>query len=787
VNYLLRVRGFCAHSIASRRTLREFAAVGWLVLIAGAFLAPALAHGRSLGPYDILGQFGLTSNPHMGVHNLVNSDEIEEFIPWQALSWLQVHAGHLPLWDPHSMLGLPLAFNVQSAPFGFTVAIGYLFPLSLAHSATVVARLIIAGSGAYLFARVLRLDMVPALICGTIFELCGAFTVWLGAYEAGCMAWTGWVLASSAFVLRGRHRVASVCLLALTLALAFLEGEPQIAAVLVGVLVVFALVMAIYLWRSGSRRAAWSTVLDHGLGLVAAAALVAPIYLPGIQLGLASSRSAGPPISGLPLYDLSHLLFSDYNGLPTSLATVIGPDNLYVSMLYVGTIAFVLAVTSLALWRQRREVVALTLAAIGLLVLLFASPLLSIFRHLLLLDVFRLQLATTALDLCLAVLAGFGAQALLAKRGQRLVESWYRVGVALTACCLLMLGVLLVFNVSHLPTPELSLRTGSFLWPMVGLGTCGIVLIARSRTGSRRISHPQSRTAKRLHLFQRAGLLELWALLLVETAFLLSAGAGIVSSSPGYLPTNNALATLQRLVGSSLVGFGSCGENAFPTTGLVPDVNLAYGVSEFAAYDPILPRSYYTSYGEATGTSTKVLLPVGLFCPEINSVRLARLYGVSFVIEPPGAPGPPGTRLVAVLKGEGLYAVPDSGRATLVPLDTKGPSVVQRSSQPSPSTWRIEVTATRASLLELRISNVPGWQAEIDGRPLHLVPFDNAMLEANVPSGHYVVTLRYWPKAFSIGLALAATAVLILACALIVAALRIRRSRHRSSTELSSQ
>ena len=229
-------------------------------------------------------------------------------------------------------------------------------------------------------------------------------------------------------------------------------------------------------------------------------------------------------------------------------------------------------------------------------------------------------------------------------------------------------------------------------------------------------------------------------------------------------------------MGSSLVGFGSCGENAFPTTGLVPDVNLAYGVSEFAAYDPILPRSYYTSYGEATGTSTKVLLPVGLFCPEINSVRLARLYGVSFVIEPPGAPGPPGTRLVA-----------DSGRATLVPLDTKGPSVVERSSQPSPSTWRIEVTATRASLLELRISNVPGWQAEIDGRPLHLVPFDNAMLEANVPSGHYVVTLRYWPKAFSIGLALAATAVLILACALIVAALRIRRSRHRLSTELSSQ
>jgi Bacterial membrane protein YfhO len=777
VNYLLRAREFCASSLASRRALREVCAVSWIVLIAVAFLAPALLHGRSVGPYDILSQFGITSNPHMAVHNLVNSDEIEEFIPWQALAWLQVHAGHLPLWNPHSVLGLPLALNVQSAPFGFSVVIGYLFPLSLAHSATVLARLIIAGSGAYFFARVLRLDIVPALLCATIFELCGGFTVWLGAYEAGCMAWSGWVLAGSVLIFRARHRVVSVCLLALTLALAFLEGEPQIAAVLVGVVAVFALVKANYLWRSGSHRAALLATLDHGLALMAASALVAPIYLPGIQLGLASSRSAGPPISDLPLYDLSHLLFSNYNGLPTSLATVIGPDNLYVSMLYVGTIALVLAVTALALWRQRREVVALTLTALGLLVLLFVSPLLSIIRHIPLLNVFRLQLATTSLDFCVAVLAGFGAQALLVKRGRRHVKSWYRGGVALAACCLLALGVLLVFNVSHLPAPELSLRTGSFLWPVVGLGACATVLISRSMTGNRRRLHPKSRTAKRIHHFRRAGLLELWVLLLVETAFLLSAGAGIVSSSPAYLPTNKEVAMLQRLVGSSLVGFGTCGENAFPVTGLVPDVNLAYQVSEFAVYDPILPRSYYTSYGQATGASTKVLLPVGLFCPQINSVRLARLYGISFIIEPPGVPGPKGTRLVTVLKGEGLYAVPDSGRATLVPLDASGPSVVQRSSQPSPTIWRIEVKATRASLLELRISNVPGWQAEINGRPLHLVPFDNSMLEAKVPSGHYIVTLNYWPKTFSIGLVLAATTIFILVGALIVSALRIRRSR----------
>ena len=759
--------------------MRELAAVGWLVLIAGAFLAPALRHGHSLGPYDVLSQFGLTNNPHVAVHNFVNSDEIEEFIPWQALAWLQVHAGHLPLWNPHSMLGLPLAFNFQALPFGPTVAIGYLFPLSWAHSATVFGRLIIGATGVYFLARVLKLDILPALLGATIFELSGGFTAWLGDYEAGCMAWSGWVLACSVLVVRGRHRVLATCGLSVALAFAFLDGEPQIASVLVGVLAVVAVVMISATWRSRGVRVAVAGVLGHVLALGAAVLLVAPVYLPSIQLALASARNVGPPITNLPPHDLTHLLFASYNGVPTSMATIIGPNNLYVSMIYVGPIALVLIATAFALWRQRREVVAFTLAASGLLVLLFAGALVPLFRRVPLLDVFRVQLATTALDLCLAVLAGFGAQALLERRGQRLVENWYRAGVALCLLAVLVLGVLLAFNVSHLATPEWRLRAQSFVWPVVGLAACGAVLVTRWRTDRRPASQSEARVARRRRRLARAGLLELALLLVVETTFLLSSGAGIISSSPGFLPTNDAVTTLQRLVGTSLVGFGSCAPNAFPPTGLVPYVNIAYGVSEFASYDPILPRSYHTSYGRASGTSTALIPPYGLYCPQIDSARLARLYGVAFILEPPGTPGPPGTKHVATLRGEGLYAVPDSGRATLVALGKKGPSVVQPSSQPSPSSWRVEVNAARPSMLQLRVSNVPGWQARIDGRPLKLRPFEYAMLEARVPSGHHVVTLTYRPRLWSIGLLLSVTTLVVLMGALVVAAVRARRRAQR--------
>jgi hypothetical protein len=740
--------------------------------VALAYLAPALAHGLLLGPYDILGQVGITAVPHAVVHNPVGSDEIEEFIPWQVLAWRQVHAGHLPLWNPDSLLGLPLAFNFQSAPFSLSVAIGYAVPVRLAHTATVVARLLIAGSGAYVACRVMGLRVLSALTCATIFELSGGLTIWLGSYEAGCLGFMGWVVAASTLVQRGEHRARDVTLLAVALCLLLYSGEPQIALLALSSVVVLATV-ATLVRRGVTRKVRLLALIDHVIAIVAAVALAAPVYLPGMQLALHSARATAPPVSGLPLYDLTHLIFGDYNGSPTALGGLIGPDNLYVSMIYVGAIGAVLALLGLWHWRERAEIAAFGVLTILLLVLLFAHPVVVVLSHLPYLRVFRILLATTLLDFGLAMLAGFGCEALLSRPDRRR-DRPLELAVASMVVLLAVLGARLALNVDHLGRVPLDGRAESFTWPVVSLLALGCVAVGRRRGA--RGSGARHRA--------RSGVSGALLLLAVETGFLVSAGAGIWSSSSAGFRQTAAITALQHRVGDAVVGIGSCARSALPDLGIAPDANDAFGVDETAVLDPIVPSAYSASYGTATGETTKPVSPPGLFCAAISSVPLARRFGVSYLLEPPGAPGPSGTELVARIAGEGLFEVPGSGRATLVPLarphgTTGAWSVVETTSEPGPGSLRVSVDAATRSVLQLRLTDVPGWNATIDGSPLALRPWHDVMLEAIVPPGHYAVVLSYHPRALTIGLGAAVAAAAALALWLCATAFGARRRKGR--------
>ena len=97
---------------------------------------------------------------------------------------------------------------------------------------------------------------------------------------------------------------------------------------------------------------------------------------------------------------------------------------------------------------------------------------------------------------------------------------------------------------------------------------------------------------------------------------------------------------------------------------------------------------------------------------------------------------------------------------------------------PSPSSWKLRTDATSPQVLRLRLTDVPGWRASIDGRTVPLQDFAGVMLQLNVPAGRHTVELNYWPASFTIGLVLAGCAVLGL-----VGAFALSWNRHRRHDE----
>ena len=241
-------------------------------------MSPALAHGASLGPFDILASFA--HQPGVAFHNSQTFDQISEIIPWTTQAWNQVHQGHLPLWNPESALGMPFAFNWQSAPFSLPALLGYLAPVRLAYTVGVLATLVIGGTGVYMLSRVLHLGVLAAAMAGTVFELGGPFFSALGWPISSVMSWGGWLFAFAILIVGARHRFRDVAIFAVIVACAIYAGQPDMLIVLMLLFAVFIgglLVMRTL--SSGISRPVVRPLLDLGLAWVAGAALAAPLIL----------------------------------------------------------------------------------------------------------------------------------------------------------------------------------------------------------------------------------------------------------------------------------------------------------------------------------------------------------------------------------------------------------------------------------------------------------------------------------------------------------------------------
>jgi hypothetical protein len=790
--------------VTLRRMIPHIVGLVWVLGAAGVTLAPALHHGLSLGSYDILSRSGLTQVPGASAHNTESGDQIAEMIPWSTLAWDQVHQGHLPLWNSFNGLGLPLAFNWQSAAFSLPALVGYMLPLHLAYTAQILVTLVVAGTGAYVLARVLGLGVIGCATAGTVYELSGSFMGWLGWPHAGVMSWAGWLFAVAILLLRGRrHRTRNIVAFAVLVALAVYAGEPEIFVLLLVSLVIFALTTLIVMRAiAHNTNRSMRALIDLSVATLVGLGLSAPLALPGLQVLARSTRNSGTLFTttevdkALPPDDLVHLLVQGYNGLPLAGSQVFG-DAVYTdTAAYVGIIAVALAVLGIVRNRRRPEAAGFAVLAVVTLAIVYAPPIEAVFVHLPLVRTVDWHRDLMIVGLCIAILAGLGMDALVrtpARKSTQLI-----VGGVLTGGLVLLL-VLWLWGTSGLSQLDAGFRRDSLGSPLVTGGLALVVVAAlavRTARGAAQLGSgvdhvndaaappgPTSDIARRQRHRSTAGQVAGVLLLLLETAFLVGSGAQLWSSSANGVRSTPAVDSLASLVGNSTVGFGAVSCYLGPgvsTLGILPESNILFGVHEFDFYDPILPRGYLESWAELSKSNPAVLI-YNSFCPALTTAAEARRYGVKFVLESDGAAPPTGGVLDGKVGDELLYRIPDSSEAELIPLASMGhlppsdalgtPVKVDR---PSPSSLRITTSSHDGEVLRLRLTNEPGWHATIDGRPLQLQSFADVMLQARIPGGHHVIELHYWPTLFTVGLIVAASCLGLLLVLVLVSAFRRR-------------
>jgi hypothetical protein len=192
-------------------------------------------------------------------------------------------------------------------------------------------------------------------------------------------------------------------------------------------------------------------------------------------------------------------------------------------------------------------------------------------------------------------------------------------------------------------------------------------------------------------------------------------------------------------------------------------MNAGYGIRELAIHDPVLPPAYLRTWPNQAATSNAGL-GNNIFAPSIGSAALARFYGASFILASPGRV-PVGAVFVARIKVAlvtyvWLYRVP---RAERFSFGGGSGARVLAAARTGNNTWRLSVRVASRSALTLRVTNVPGWHVEADGRSLP-ARTDGPFVAVTVPAGTRSIVLTYWPGGLSAGFALAlfALACLIL-------------------------
>jgi hypothetical protein len=698
---------------------------------------------------------GLLSDPR-----LVGSDYSGYVAPYAAFIQRELRAGHLPLWNPYILTGVPVVEPLLPQALHPFTALLLVLPFERALTVLAVIRPAVAGWGAFLLARTLGVGPPAAALAGLLFAFSPFHLLMRFEPVADVSALIPFLLLASELSLRATSSRRAGALWALVAALMMLGGHSETAVHGIALAWGYHVMRAAALARPGERWRRVARSVAFLLGCSTLAALAADVAVWGHTALLLDSHA------------MVHRAGTDlYRGLPRAhVRTFLDPQAFPVpSTGYLGIVTLALAAGGAV---GRGPFPAWPWLVIGGTAFLAAYGIWPVGALVKLVPIVRLahhSRLIIVVHLALALLAARGVERLVAGAKRR-------------AFLLGVLGVALGLLVA-------------FLVP----------------------ADPFAGRARWLNLAPQAAFLALGALGLAGMRFLPGriaawAFAGIVlldlfaTLAPG--PPGKRLALAPRPPLFDVVQDGGEGRLLVPHQLVPSNLNMVHGLATITGYEPAMPHRTAALLGRA---GLAAWAGLGIFPPlDFSSVdlRLLSLLNVRYIVlHPrrqsenvlaarleaiPGAPiyrNPSAFPRAFAVERITVAAGPDDALAQVAdpsvdlarvavleePVPTPPPPATDAGQAPAvtildyrPGEVRLEATTSAGGVLVLSESFLPGWRATLDGGPVPVLRADYALLGVALPPGTHEVVFRYRPRSVIVGGAVSLASILALVAAVVL-------------------
>lgn len=718
-----------------------------------------LAYGHTVGPYDQIAQMAPWNGPKPDrPWDVLQADGVLQFYGWRDQVFHAWASRQLPFWNPQVLGGTPLLANSQSGALYPLHALAGLLHLPTATAIFLLAwaHFAIATGGMALLVRRMGGNLAGSVLAGLSFGLSPFFLAWVALPSVvETVSWIPWILAGIAGWFRadteGRSRLPDALFSGQGVAMLLLAGHLQFAAYGLMAAALFVVGYGVMALKRRFGEGGFKHLAQVIVLLTLGAGVAAVQVLPVLQFSQYSHRRNVASEEGYNAYAASALRPADFvsrlanpygQGDPNQFVDPNAPfstfwpavsrpgANYAESALTVGPL--VVMMIALGIGARTRRPGASLLVGLAVLSLLLAvgSPLGR------LLYFFVPGWSSTGSPgrvICLFVLA------LCALAGLLFPDRWDALSPKRVAATL---GAGFLFAVATL-VPVIDATPNGMnadTWSALSAGgstTAGVFLVSALIAAGGLLAITKRPSIQ----------LPTAAALPIVVAVLLGAAQHVRTGDATFLSKN--LIPVEPGTRVAVInqdwGLLQAGKALYP-----PNTNMPAGFTQIGGYDSLLHRESQAMLAEINGGDPAP--PANgnmMFIKPTADPRKLGEAGVTEVwsLNPLGQFGDP----IDTSSGFFRYRIPGPGFADTV----AGPATVLRRDGPS-----ISLKASGKGRLVVRERNMPGWSAQIDGKPTEIG--NGRWIELNLEPGEHTVLLSYTAPGFYLGLLISVGCLLAL-------------------------